>query len=175
MQAQDIPKGDDAIETLLAGKQAVDDADVDATLVKLVVFTLTGKRFAVPLDDIHVILPEPEVANVPGTPSWVLGVANHRGELLPVIDLAELLGLQRATVAKDPYLLVACVEGVPTGVGCRIDQLEDITSVPGSAIQPPLSTVTGGKRSYFEGEIAHEGEIIVVLRLRGLNGGGADG
>ena len=49
--------------------------------------------FAADMNDVAEILQPPRLTKVPGVRSWVLGVANVRGRLVPVMDLAGLLGL----------------------------------------------------------------------------------
>lgn len=56
-------------------------------------FMLAGQHFAVDMNDVAEILQPPKLTKVPGVRSWVLGVANVRGRLVPVMDLAGLLGL----------------------------------------------------------------------------------
>jgi twitching motility protein PilI len=63
-----------------------------------VVFSVGGRLLVAPLGEVKEILNYPSViTSVPGTKSWVRGVANIRGNLLPVIDLQAFL-LGRATV-----------------------------------------------------------------------------
>jgi len=56
-------------------------------------FMLAGQHFAADMAEVSEILQPPRLTNVPGVRSWVLGVANVRGRLVPVMDLAGLLGL----------------------------------------------------------------------------------
>ncbi|EAR21380.1 chemotaxis protein CheW [Nitrococcus mobilis] len=55
-------------------------------------FRLGGQRFVAPLGEVVEILTPPRVARVPHTKSWVSGVANVRGNLLPIMDLNAYLG-----------------------------------------------------------------------------------
>ncbi len=56
-------------------------------------FMLAGRHFAAEMGEVAEILQPPRLTKVPGVRSWVLGVANVRGRLVPVMDLAGLLGL----------------------------------------------------------------------------------
>ncbi len=58
-----------------------------------------------------------EVTPVPGAPIEILGVRNLRGKILPVIDLAALLGTRRSRPAG--RLLVTESEELPGGPGHR--------------------------------------------------------
>jgi len=55
-------------------------------------FILAGKRYVAPMSDVSEILTAPKLTAVPGVKHWVHGVANVRGRLVPVMDLAAFLG-----------------------------------------------------------------------------------
>jgi twitching motility protein PilI len=54
-------------------------------------FMLAGQRFLAPMGQVGEILQTPRVTKVPGVRNWVLGVANIRGRLVPILDLAGFL------------------------------------------------------------------------------------
>lgn len=54
-------------------------------------FTLNGRRYVAPIDEVSEILTVPRYTQVPGVKSWVKGIANVRGRLMPVMDLTTFL------------------------------------------------------------------------------------
>jgi len=58
-----------------------------------VCFTLAGENFAFPMDLVREIVRPPDIVTVPLAPPSFLGLANLRGNVLPVLDLRHLLGL----------------------------------------------------------------------------------
>lgn len=56
-------------------------------------FMLAGQTFVADMSEVAEILQPPRLTKVPGVRSWVLGVANVRGRLVTVMDLAGLMGL----------------------------------------------------------------------------------
>jgi purine-binding chemotaxis protein CheW len=69
--------------------------------------------YAVPLRAAREVLPAPAVTPIPDAPTVLAGVFNHRGDVLPVLDLAALLG--GAPLADAGYVLVAGTEHGPAG------------------------------------------------------------
>ncbi len=69
-------------------------------------FMLAGQVFAANMNDVAEILQPPRLTKVPGVRSWVLGVANVRGRLVPVMDLAGLLGLPSRASWRSRRVLV---------------------------------------------------------------------
>jgi twitching motility protein PilI len=54
-------------------------------------FMLAGQRFLAPMGQVGEILQTPRVTKVPGVRNWMLGIANIRGRLVPILDLAGFL------------------------------------------------------------------------------------
>ncbi len=77
-----------------------------------------GTTHAVPLRDIAEIIRVPSAASVPLAPAWLIGLVNHRGTALPMVDLALLLGGGAATPTARSRVLVAIL-----GVGFLVDGL----------------------------------------------------
>jgi purine-binding chemotaxis protein CheW len=105
-----------------------------------------GARFLVPAAHVGEVLRMPELTRVPGSPRWVPGVANVRGQVLAVLDLRPLLGLPQDIDAVRPRLLRLDAGGVD--VGLRVDavdgvadpDLEQVEPLPPGAAAPDLFT-----------------------------------
>lgn len=69
-------------------------------------FILAGQRYVAPMSDISEILTAPKLTQVPGVKHWVQGVANVRGRLVPVMDLATFLGGRSASQRTKRTLII---------------------------------------------------------------------
>jgi purine-binding chemotaxis protein CheW len=63
------------------------------------VFSCGSSWYAVPADRAAEVVSFPELTRVPGAPPHLLGVFAHRGEVIPVVDLATLAGATMANAA----------------------------------------------------------------------------
>ncbi len=81
-----------------------------------VIFRIGDARLACSIDRINEFLPIPAFTPVPGTKPWILGLANVRGDLLTIVDLAWFLTGQRSTVSMRTRLLAASLRGRPIGL-----------------------------------------------------------
>jgi twitching motility protein PilI len=86
-----------------------------------VTFGLGEARLACNIDRIAEILPCPQSTPVPGAKSWIVGLANVRGELLTVIDLNRFLTGNRAPVRSNSRLLATSLNKAP--IGLLIDEV----------------------------------------------------
>jgi twitching motility protein PilI len=79
------------------------------------------RRLASEFDEVIEILPMPQVTPVPGAQGWMLGVANVRGNLLPVVDLKQFLEGERTVLHEDQRILLVRQPGGDVAV--TIDEL----------------------------------------------------
>ncbi len=84
-------------------------------------FRIGQRRLVSSFDEVVEILPLPAVTPVPGSQPWMLGVANVRGNLLPVVDLKQFLEGERTGVHEGQRVLVVRQAG--GNVAVIIDEL----------------------------------------------------
>jgi twitching motility protein PilI len=84
-------------------------------------YRIGSHRLVSSFEEIIEILPLPALTPVPGAQSWMLGVTNVRGSLLPVVDLRLFLEGQRSIVHDNHRMLVVRQGGGHVAV--LIDQL----------------------------------------------------
>ncbi len=93
-----------------------------------------------------------EVTPVPGAPVQILGVRNLRGKILPVIDLAALLGTRRSQAGR---LLVAESEGRQAGLA--IDEVTEVGELADLAEEAESALLLG--------TMLDDGDLIGVLNM----------
>ena len=81
-----------------------------------ITFRIGSRNLVTPLGEVVEILEYPQLSFVPGTRSWVRGMANIRGNLMPVIDLAGYLHGTLAQLTERTRVLAVEYNGVYTGL-----------------------------------------------------------
>ena len=84
-------------------------------------FRIGHKRLASGFDEVVEIMPMPQVTPVPGAQPWMLGVANIRGNLLPIVDLKQFLEGERTVLHEGQRVLIVRQPGGDVAV--TIDEL----------------------------------------------------
>jgi len=105
-----------------------------------VIFRLDKEEFGAPIATVQEIVRVPEaLVRVPQAPSFVEGVINLRGSVLPVIDLRLRLGLQQVERTDRQRIMVFLISDVRTGF--IVDQVAEVLKIPKAAIEasPQLS------------------------------------
>lgn len=75
-------------------------------------FKLAGTRLIAPMSQVAEILPPPATIRVPGVASWVKGLANIRGNLMPVLDMNLFLNSHAVDKRNDSRILIIDRGGV---------------------------------------------------------------
>lgn len=111
-----------------------------------VAYRVGSHRLASGFDEVVEIMPLPLVSHVPGSLPWMLGVANVRGTLLPVVDLKQFLEGERTVIHESQRVLVVRQPGGDVAV--TIDELYGQRSfVDGQGID--TASVSEGRYAYF--------------------------
>ena len=132
-------------------------------VTQLVVFKLGHELYGADIAAVREVGPLQRVTRVPRTPSYVEGVTNLRGRVIPVIDLRRRLGLPAATATKASRIAVAELEGGQ--VGMIVDSVQEVLRVPASSIEPPSAMMSKVEAEYMQGIAKVDGKLIVILDL----------
>jgi purine-binding chemotaxis protein CheW len=134
-----------------------------------VVVRLGAGRFAADLACVAEVGRVPALTRVPGMPSWLAGVANWRGRVLPVLDLRSLLGAPTVSLEPHARLLVLTAGGVTAGLLVeRVDgtaSLSDVTDAFPPVLAASAAELLAGQVPQPDGPIAVL-DIAAVIRLR---------
>lgn len=79
-------------------------------------FKVAGNEYVVRLNEVAEIISIPRYTKVPGAKSWVKGLANIRGTLLPIMDLHGFLGRKAPHALRRQRLLVINHNDIHCGV-----------------------------------------------------------
>jgi purine-binding chemotaxis protein CheW len=140
-----------------------EEVRVPAEVLELLVFSLGGERHAIETAYVLEAVPLRALTPVPCTPSFLLGVVNHRGQILPVLDLRRLFELAGEGVAEGSR--VVAVEAGGMRFGIFADTVEGTIRVPTQALGPPPAAVAADRQAFIRGVTP---ELVAVLDLQGL-------
>ena len=109
---------------------------------QLVVFTVGSNEFGISIYVVREIINETKVVKLPKMPSFMVGVLNLRENVIPVVDLAERLGMESEVGDKDSRkILIVELEG--NLVGYLVTGVTEVLRVPSEALEQPSSALSG--------------------------------
>jgi len=127
---------------------------------QLVVFRLGAELYGVDIARVHEIIRLQSITRVPRAPSFVEGVINLRGKVIPVVDLRRRFGLPTGEHTRATRIVV--VEIGDQVVGIIVDSVSEVLRVSAATVEPPSPVVAGVDSEYLHG-IAKLPERLVIL------------
>ena len=131
-----------------------------------IAFRLGRNNLIVPLDDVVEILDYPELSAVPLTQPWVRGIANVRGNLLPVIDLNGYLGIELNRVTHKTRVLVVDIDGIYSGL--VVDEVPGLKHFLENELTDEASGVDDKLLPYMRNGFRRDERVWGVFSLQSL-------
>ncbi len=128
--------------------------------IEALIFTLGSEKYAMDIQILSEVIVSTDLIDVPRAPRGTEGLLSLRGQIIPVMDLMERLGLEgepkksRILILKDDeFFLGFYVDSVDDVIGFTADELE------------PSPTVTSIDSSLIESLGRHEGKPYIILNM----------
>ncbi|MEO0692086.1 MAG: chemotaxis protein CheW [Pseudomonadota bacterium] len=134
-----------------------------ATDVELLSFRIGENEYSVDIMAVREIRGWTRATSLPHSPSYVRGVINLRGAVLPVIDLALRLGLTVEDPSERNVIIVVDIGG--RTIGLRVDAVSDILSFPKDELQDPPEMTADRGQAFVRALTVVEGRMIRILDL----------
>ena len=137
-------------------------------LLQLVGFTLGEEDFGVDILSVQEINRVTEITKIPSTPDFVKGVINLRGNVIPVIDLRNRLGMPEKEHDKQTRIIVADVDD--RTVGLVVDAVSEVIRMDSKLVEPPpeLIGATDEKGKYIKGVGKLDDKLLMLLDINSM-------
>ncbi|MET0389277.1 MAG: chemotaxis protein CheW [Polyangiales bacterium] len=129
-------------------------------IVQCLTFSLGGQRYAVPILSVQEIRRYTAPTSLPSVPSYVLGVINLRGTVVPVFDMRLRFGCGEPTIDRLTVIIVVSVFG--RHVGLVVDDVNRVLSIQEGALQPSPQLASHIDISFVSG-LVRDGDALVTL------------
>jgi twitching motility protein PilI len=132
-----------------------------------VAFRMGGETFLVAREETREVLGYPAaVTRIPGAKSWVKGLANVRGQLLPMLDLRQFLGSGATASGRNTRVVVVNHRDIPAGL--MVDEVLGFRRFAESEFDAEAPPTVIRCDSYLAGAFRRGGEVWPVLSLKSL-------
>lgn len=145
--------------------------------IEVVEFLLAHERYALESQYVREVYPLENLTPLPGTPLFVLGIVNLRGEILSVIDIKKFFDLPEKGLTDLNKVIVLHDGNMRFGI--LADVVIGVRHVAAGEIQSSLPTLTGIREEYLRGvtpermivldaeKILHDEKLVVEERVEG--------
>lgn len=139
------------------------DTPVVTAQLELLVLSLGAERHGVETAHVVEVLPLRDLTRVPCTPAFVLGVVNHRGRILAVLDFRRLFDLPGDAVP--PGSRVVAVEAGGMTFGIFAEAVSGPIAIDADELAPPPVSLGADRRAFIRGVTR---AMIGILDLEAL-------
>ena len=132
-----------------------------------VAFRMGGETFLVAREETREVLGYPAVVTrIPGAKSWVKGLANIRGQLLPMLDLRQFLGSGATVSGRNTRIVVVNHREIPAGL--MVDEVLGFRRFGEAEFNAEAPPTVIRCDSFLAGAFRRGGEVWPVLSLKSL-------
>jgi purine-binding chemotaxis protein CheW len=100
-----------------------------------VIFRLAKEEYGLPITKVQEINRLVPITKLPQTPSFMEGIINLRGRIIPVVDLRKRFQLAAADQSEDNRIIIVEVNGQTVGI--IVDAVTEVVRLSGANIEPP--------------------------------------
>ena len=129
---------------------------------KMVTFSLAGKDYGVDIMNVKEIAKADKFTYVPNAASFIRGVYNLRGDIIPIIDLRTFfhLPIDKKRDGSENMLILRINEQV---YGTIVDKIDKVVGINHEAIQPPHPIFGDINIKYISGVVEKLGDLYIIL------------
>ncbi|MDF1763398.1 MAG: chemotaxis protein CheW [Oleibacter sp.] len=130
-------------------------------------FNICAEMFAIGILHIKEILEHCHLTPVPMMPSYIRGVINLRGAVVPVVDLSARFGDKPSEITKRTCIVIIEVEteDEKQDIGIVVDSVSAVLEIPDIEIEPAPSFGARIRADFIEGMGKINGDFVIILNV----------
>jgi purine-binding chemotaxis protein CheW len=130
----------------------------------LVGFKVGEVSYAIAIQSVREIINPAPLTVLPHLPPAIAGVTDHRGTVIPVIDLRARFGVPKATEPlRVKWILI---DAVGQDIGLIVDSVTEVFGTGGEELKPAPNLGGNEDSRAIQGVVSHNGRLVFVLRAR---------
>lgn len=131
-----------------------------------IAFRIGDVNLVAPLTQVNEILHYPSLTMVPGTLSWVKGLANIRGTLLPIMDLRSYLG--QASIMPRSQSRIMVIHQGELSTGLLVDEVMGLKHFGYDEKASRVKRLDESMRPYIHGAFQQQEQTWYVFNMAAL-------
>ncbi len=134
---------------------------------KYLTFALAGEEYGIGILKVKEIIGLMAITTVPQTPSYVKGVINLRGKVIPVVDLRLKFGMEPMEYTDRTCIIVVEIRGAERTVlmGIVVDSVSEVLNIKGSEIEETPNFGAKLNTAFILGMAKTNGSVKILLDI----------
>jgi purine-binding chemotaxis protein CheW len=130
-------------------------------LRQFISFSVGEEEYGLELLRVKEVIRIREITWLPKAPTFVKGIINLRGDVIPIIDLRDKFGLESRENTAATRVIVVEVDG--RLMGMVVDSASQVVRIPADQIDPPPPVLGGSSREFITGVGKLDDKLIILL------------
>ena len=144
-------------------EHATEMQDDEDLVQRWVTFELDRETYCISVSDVREVLRFTEIAPVPGSPDYVVGIINLRGNVVTVIDTRKRFGLMPKEVDDSTRIVIIDIDGQEVGI--LVDSVAEVVDLRMSAIEAAPNVGNEETSRYIQGVTSRDGQLLIIVDL----------
>ncbi|MCC5825498.1 chemotaxis protein CheW [Alkalimonas sp.] len=146
--------------------QSAKNSDKGDEVLQWVTFKLQDETYGINVMQVQEVLRYTEIAPVPGSPDYVMGIINLRGNVVTVIDTRTRFGLNGAEVTDNTRIVI--IEADKQVIGILVDSVAEVVYLKASEIDTAPNVGNDESAKFIQGVTNRDGELLILVDLNKL-------
>lgn len=131
--------------------------------LQLVTFSLGNEEYGVHIEDVEGVIRIPEITHLPQTESFLKGIINLRGDIIPVIDMRERFNMESIEYTQTTRVINIKIKDKL--VGLIVDTVSQVIVLNKEDIEDAPDIIHGISKEYIEGIGKYNDSMIIILKI----------
>lgn len=138
----------------------------DDPILQWVTFKLENETYGINVMQVREVLRYSEIAPVPGSPSYVIGIINLRGNVVTVVDTRERFGLPNSDITDNTRIVI--LETDDQVIGILVDAVAEVVYLRQSEIEVAPNVGNDQNARYIQGVSHKNNELLILIEIKNL-------
>lgn len=142
--------------------------ELAASTCQYLTFTLGSEAFAIPIEHVREIIEFNGLTTIPLMPSFLRGVINLRGAVVPVVDLQSRFERGETSINRRTCVIIVelAQEGDSPSIGIMVDAVSEVLSIERSRIETKPNFGTNIRSDFIDGILNLDNRFVITLDIR---------
>lgn len=157
------------MELSTVAKNELDGEDKEVVeTIQYIVIRLGNEQYGIDIRNIDNIVRMQQITRIPKMPSFLKGVINMRGEVIPVISMRRKMGLEDDVITKSTRIIVLKLEQ-EGNVGFIVDEVKEVVTLSSKEIEKITYNAKEDNKSLINAVGKHNGDLISLFDLNAIS------
>lgn len=148
-----------SVERSIPASFSIDELRAAEKCEKFVAFFLGNSIFWIPSSTVLEVVHPLPVAELPNAPSSILGITAFKGDVVAVVNIKKVLGLEESAANGKAKLIILRANAKETQIAVPVDSMHEMTAVLPDAISSDPNAASGGLTRLVE----YEGSVFKMI------------